>query len=373
MGVKIYRLIVAVVIFFGIIMPQTEWKRKYYIIFMAGIHIFVCGFRYMYLTGDLMKYEATYQELLNHGWFSNFAWQDGRNTGFQWLMKLFAQLSDGDFQVFLFALAIITQVIFAILVYKYSPRPWMSYLVWNCMAFYVTYDFTSIKQGLAMAVLMCALICMFENRPKAFLLFMLVAGFIHMPALCFLPAYWIMKAKVNGQTLIVYIISAIVIFAFRTRIVDFVTELYYEGNDEIDFIMTSNSPGGRFAVIVLIAITGVLIKGFRERRFEQLFHIIIIAAIFQMFSSFNNVFTRLADYYLQFAVLFIPMIFYNDVSRGTVNVDAARPALDFNQRSIKVLVLMLTLILLWWYNYTCLGTTQSAVDDFTNFRFMWEV
>ena len=80
-----------------------------------------------------------------------------------------------------------------------------------------------------------------------------------------------------------------------------------------------------------------------------------------------------ADYYLQFAVLFIPMIFYNDVSRGPVNVNAARPALAFNQRSIKALVLMLSVILLWWYNYTCLGTTQSAVDDFTNFRFMWEV
>lgn len=373
MGVTIYWLIVAAVIFFGITMPQTGWKRKYYIIFMTGIHIFVCGFRYMYLTGDLMKYEATYQKLLNHGWLSDFAWQDGRNTGFQWLMKLFAQLSDGDFQIFLFALAVITQVIFAVLVYKYSPCPWLSYLVWNCMAFYVTYDFTSIKQGLAMAVLMCAMICIFENRPKLYLVFILIAGFIHMPALCFLPAYWIVKTRINRQTLLFYVFAAMVIFAFRTRIVDFVTELYYEGNEEIDFIMTSNSPGGRFAVIVLIAVTGLLIKGFREKRFEQLFHIIIIAAIFQMFSSFNNVFTRLADYYLQFAVLFIPMLFYEDVSNGPENINAGSPALLFNQRSIKILVLILTVVLLWWYNYTCLGTTQKAVDDFTNFRFMWEV
>lgn len=373
MGVKIYWLIVAAVILFGIIMPQSGWKKKYYIIFMTGIHIFVCGFRYMYLTGDLMKYEATYKELLNYGWRSDFAWQDGRNTGFQWLMKFFAQVSDGDFQVFLFALAVVTQVIFAVLVYKYSPRPWMSYLVWNCMAFYVTYDFTSIKQGLAMAVLMCAMICIFENRPKTYLLFILLAGFIHMPALCFLPAYWIMQAKVNRQTLLFYVFAALIIFAFRTRIVDFVTELYYEGNDEIDFIMTSNSPGGRFAVIALIALTGLLIKGFREKRFEQLFHIIIIAAIFQMFSSFNNVFTRLADYYLQFAVLFIPMIFYNDVSGEYVNVSGAKPVLAFNQRSIRFLIILLSVVLIWWYNFTCLGVKQKAVDDFTNYRFMWEV
>ena len=102
MGVKVYWLIVAAVIILGIIMPQYGWKRKYYIILMTGIHIFVCGFRYMYLTGDLIKYEATFQQLRGQSWFSDFAWQDGRNTGFQWLMKLVAELTDGDFQIFLF-------------------------------------------------------------------------------------------------------------------------------------------------------------------------------------------------------------------------------------------------------------------------------
>ena len=74
MGVKVYWLIVAAVIILGIIMPQYGWKRKYYIILMTGIHIFVCGFRYMYLTGDLIKYEATFQQLRGQSWFSDFAW-----------------------------------------------------------------------------------------------------------------------------------------------------------------------------------------------------------------------------------------------------------------------------------------------------------
>ena len=374
MGVKVYWLIVAAVIILGIIMPQYGWKRKYYIILMTGIHIFVCGFRYMYLTGDLIKYEATFQQLRGQSWFSDFAWQDGRNTGFQWLMKLVAELTNGDFQIFLFGLAVITQMIFAVLVYKYSPQPWLSFLVWNCMAFYVTYDFTSIKQGLAMAVLMCAMMCVFENKPKLFLLFVLLAGFIHMPALCFLPAYWLAKRRINGQTLLVYIIAAGIIFLFRTRIVDFVAELYYEGNDEMDFVMTSNSPGGRFAVIVLLAVTGLLIKGFREKNFEGLFHIIIIAAIFQMFSNFNNVFTRLSDYYLQFTVLFIPMIFYNQEGTVPVNEKASGPILAFNQRSMRLLILILTIALIWWYNFTCLGVERAVeIDDYTNYRFMWEV
>ena len=374
MGVNIYWLIVAAVIILGFIMPQYGSNKKYYIFLMTGLQIFVCGFRYMFLTGDLMKYNTIYQELRLHGWFSDYTWAEGRNTGFQWIMKLVSQLTDGDFQVFLFLLAVFTQVTFAVLVYKYSPQPWLSYLVWNCMAFFVTYDFTSIKQGMAMAVLMYSMICIFENRPMLFLLSVLLAAFIHMPALCFLPAYWIIKCRVNLTTIFVYIAASGVIFLLRNRIIDFVTDLYYEGNDEIDFIMTSNSPGGRFAVILLLAVTGLLIKGFRGKYFEGLFHIIIIAAIFQMFSSYNNVFTRLSDYYLQFAVLFIPMIFYDFDKALPVNKNAWKPVLAFNRRSMRMLVILLTVILIWWYDFTCLGVDGiSSVDDYTNYRFMWEV
>lgn len=374
MGVNTYWLVVAAVIILGAFMPQKGIRKKYYIILMAMLHIFVCGFRYMYLTGDLLKYAATYYELPEWDWFSEYAWSKGRNAGFQWLMKLVSEWTNGDFQIFLILLAVITQVIFAVLIYKYSPKPWLSYLVWNCMAFYITYDFTTIKQGLAMAVLMCAMMCILESKPVPFLIFTLLAGFIHMPALCFLPAYWLMHRKVNERTLFVYMVAAGAIFVFRSRIVDFLSELYYEGNDEIDFVLTSNSPGGRFFVIVLILLAGLVLKGFQEKNFEGLFNIIIVAAIFQMFSGFDNVFTRLADYYLQFTVLYIPMIFYDADQNVPLDRKYTKPILAFNDRSIKILVLLLTVILIWWYYRTCLGVTiTNTVDDYTKFRFMWEV
>ena len=51
--IEIYWFIAIAVIVLGLIMPQQGPKRKYYIIIMAAIHTFVCGFRYQYLTGDL--------------------------------------------------------------------------------------------------------------------------------------------------------------------------------------------------------------------------------------------------------------------------------------------------------------------------------
>lgn len=374
MGVNTYWLVVGIIIFLGMIMPQQGRNSKYYIIVITAIQIFVCGCRYMYLTGDLIKYEATFQELSHYGWMSNYVWHEGRNAGFQWLMKFISEISNGNFQLFLVILAFITQIALAIMIYKYSPKPWLSFLVWNCMAFYVTYDFTSIKQGLAMSILMFSLINIIEDRPKRFLLFTLLAGFIHLPALCFLPAYWIAKRRINTKTILVYLIAAIIIFIFRNSIIDSITELYYAGNDEIEFIASSNGIGGRVVVIVLILAIGLVLNGIRENVIESLFNLIIIAAIFQMFASFNNVFTRLADYYLQFSVLFIPMIFYGSKGKTLERERYIIKPLLFNSRSIKILVLLLTIILIWWYQRTCLGVTfANDVDNYTKYLFMWQV
>lgn len=374
MGVNVYWWVVALVIGLGMIMPQQGRRKNFYIIVITLIQIFVCGFRYMYLTGDLRKYSATFYELPEYGWFSNYAWQGGRNAGFQWSMKLVAQITDGDFQVFLFLLAVITQVSLAILVYRYSPKPWLSYLVWNCMAFYVTYDFTTIKQGLAMAILMVAMVYAFEENLKRYVITMLIAGFVHAPSICFLPAYWIMRQRINRETITLYIVFAGVIYLFRDKIVDFVTNIYYAGNAEMEMDIVSDGLGGRFFMMILILGVGFLLKGFRERNFEGLFNIIVIAAIFQMFSGFDNIFTRLADYYFQFVILFIPMIFYESMGTVIVNKRYTRALLPFNDRSLKIFVAMLVVILIWWYHRTCLGVTITyAPDDYTNFRFMWQV
>lgn len=367
---SVYWKIIVLVIVLGITMPQDRYNRRYYVIIMAVLHSFVCGFRYMYLTGDLMKYASDYSAMRNYGWFSDEVFHGGRNTGFYWLMKLVSNISNGNFQALLLIIAIIIEVIVAILICKYSSMPWFSYLVWNCMGFYVA-GFSLIKQALAMAIIMCAMMCIFKKNLKGFLIFTLIAGFIHMPALIFLPAYFVAQRKVNGRTIFGYIMFAGIIFLFRSRIVNFIAEFYY---DEETFQLESAGLGGRFTVILLILLCGFLLKGFREQIFEQLFNIIMISAILQMFSNFDNVFTRLADYYLQFSVLFIPMIFYNSAEKLSINKNRISPFFEFNQRSLRLLVVVLTMILIWWYNVTCIGVTMEySVDDYTNYRFMWEV
>ena len=366
---NIYWIIVAIVIIFGMIMPQSGYNRKYYVVFMAIVHTFVCAFRYQYLVGDLVKYHTEFVHLRSASYLSDETIHEWKNTGFYWLMKFIGDITNGNYQAFLIVLSVFTGIVTAVLIYRYSPRPWLSYVVWNCMAFYLTYDFLAIKQGLAMAVLMLAMMCIFEEKPVGFWVLTLLAGFIHMPALIFLPAYYIANRRVNGILILTYIASAVVIFTFKMQIIDMVAELYYDD----DFNLVKEGIGGRVIVIVLILLAGLFLKGFKEKRFSQLFNIIVVAAILQMFSGFDNVFTRLADYCLQFATLFIPMIFY-DTKDADINRDAAPAILAFNERSIKIIVACIVMILIWWYWTTTFRIRiTNKVDDFLNFRFFWQV
>ena len=371
MGVTMYWLIIAVTVILGQVMPQHGRKRIRYIAVMALIHAFVSGFRYMYLTGDLMKYQWNYVDYLNHDYFSEHLLQEGINTGFLWFCKLISTWSDGDFQVFLVVVAVIIEAALAMIVYKYSPIPWISFLVWNCMGFYI-FGFSALKQSLAMAIVMLAMVAVLENRCGTFVVLTLIAGFIHFPAYAFFPAYWIAKARIRPLTIICYVAAALLIFTFQTPIVEYITDIYYEEGELI--LSDSAALGGRFFMMVVILVMGICLKGFGDRRFEKLFNIMVVAAVFQMFCRYDNIFTRFADYYFQMSVLFLPLMVSSLATDPRLGGSHQRAIFRFNKRSLEFIAICMAVYLIWYYNKTCLSTTISnEVDNFLNYRSMWDV
>ena len=368
MGVVVYWAVCALVIVLGMVMPQHGKQRIQYITAMAVLHAFVSGLRYRYLTGDMMVYERIY--FISHGvsFFDEYLLSKGVNTGYYWFSKVVAVLSNGDYQVYLMVLAIIIEVAVAMLVYKYSPRPWISYLVWNCMSFYI-FGFSAMKQSLAMAFVMLAMDAVLENRLRRFLLFALIAGAVHFPAFAFLPAYWIAKARIKPLTMICYVAAALVILAFQGPIVKFVTEIYYE---EGEVILTDEADlGGRFFMMVVMLVMGICLKGFTDRRFEKVTNMMVVAAIFQMFSGFDNIFTRFADYYFQISILYLPVMVSSPAVDNRLGGSHSKAIFRFNRRSLDAIAVCMAVYLLWYYNRTCLSASVASVDNYLNYRSMW--
>lgn len=365
---SIYLQIVAATLILGAIMPQKGRERIYYIAVMTVIHAFVLGFRYNHLTGDLMKYHHTFNTFADVGWFSDELIQEGRNTLFQMYMKLINQLTNGNFQFVLIIIAVITHVILAYIIYKYSPAPWMSFLIWNCMAFYI-FGFSAIKQAFAMSFVMLAFVGIAENNLKKYLLTMLIAGLIHAPSLIFLPAYWFVKIRVDRNAVLLYLLLGVLMYVFKDQFVAFVQLFYYE-TDEV--MIHSGDLGSRFVMLLGFTLFGIFFKGFPNRDYEKLFHIMAIATILQMLSGYDNVFTRLTDYYFQFSVLYIPMVFFP--SENKLQQSPIKAVFPFNERSLKLFAAIIVVFMVWYYYTFAINIDIGySVDNYLNFRFMWDV
>ena len=365
---EIYLYIVAATLILGWILPQKGEKRIYYIFLTAVIHTFVCAFRYEHLTGDLMKYHSEFITVSEYGWFSEELLNEGRNTGFYMLMKLVSHLTNGDFQWLLIIIAVVTQTVVAYMIYRYSPVPWMSFLIWDCMGFYI-FGFSAIKQALAMAFVMLAFIGISEKRLGLYLGMMTVAGLIHLPSLIFLPAYWLCQKRVTPGMMVFYLALGGLIYAFKNQFVDFISSFYYEEDEVMVF---SGEVGNRFVMILGFTLFSLLFRGYKERYFEALFPIMAIATILQMLSGFDNIFTRLTDYYVQLSVLYLPLLFYQgDGPQQSVIVN---PVFPFNRRSMKIMAGMICVFAIWFYYTFSINTKiENEVDNYLNFRFMWDV
>ena len=371
MGVKMYYIMVALVLVFGILMPQKGPERKRYIILMFLCHTFVCAFRYQFMHGDLLKYEFAYSHLTSADWTLSAIWSDGRNSLFFLLRNIFSLVSGKKFQYFLIFIAIVIELILAIFIYRYSPAPWFSYLIWNCLSFYI-FGFSAIKQALAMSFVMWAAMEIFEKHPKRFLLAVFLAGMIHGPAFCFLPAYWLAYRKINGYTFLLSLVVIVLVYTFRTTIVNFIRPLYYD--EEGRFYLQEVGLGTRFLFIAGLVVLGFYIRDFQSAYYQACFHFMLVATIFQIFSSFDNIFTRLTDYYFQFSILYIPMLFYDPRAAAQDNKNARSPLLPLHPRLNSIAIFVAAgMVMLYYYATQLSAHIAYAVDDYLNFRFMWDV
>lgn len=368
MGNTPYILMVAAVLLFGAILPQKGPQRKYYILLMTVLHTCLCGFRWQWLTGDLHKYYWNYFNCGSYPWFSPELWAGGRNFGFYYFNKIIYTLFGDEQQALLFCIALIVHVALAIVVYRYSPAPWFSYLIWNCMGFYI-FGFSAIKQALAMAFVMLSFIGIEQKRLGLFVSMMAIAGSIHMPALIFLPTYWLAKLRLNSRTMMLYIIIGIAVFVFKDQFVMFIRSFYYEDDELIAF----GEIGSRFIMVLGFCLFGLLFRGFQDPVMESLFPIMAVAAALQLLSGYDHIFTRLTDYYFQMSVLYIPMTFFSG-ENARQNPNGMNRIFPFNKRSLVLMGAVVALFAVWFYwTYSINITISYEVDNYLNYRSMWDV
>ena len=302
---------------------NREGNLKYIIV--AAILMFcVLGMRDAYSIGvdSSSSYLHQFQRMTDTEWSDlggPFDWvrdleeQTGRedkNAGLEYLMKLVYDWSDGDYQLFITLISFFVILAIAHVVRKYSPDPLQSILYFFGLLHF-TLHFSILKQSVAMIFVLYSFDAIVDRKLLKFLILMAIASIFHYPALVFLPAYWISNMRLGRNYLILLAIIMIVVYFFRDNIVKWMNDAYY--GEESDHTIATNT---RFlmnkVIVMLVIIAAALIirpPHPSDRIYCSLLALMGVATVIQTFAGYGNIFERLADYYFQFAFVFIPMVF----------------------------------------------------------------
>lgn len=319
---SVYHWLVVLVVLLAFLMHGEKKRNVKYILLVFALLFCVYGLRDAYTIGNdsSSSYLHMFEGMEGKKWedmpkLSDWASNEDfgeeqagreRSVGFRWLMKAIYDLTDGDYQWFIGIVALIVMIAVAQFVYRYSPSPIQSVLYYFGLL-YFTLMFNILKQSLAMAFILFAFNAITDRKLIRFLLMVFLASLFHFPSLVFLPAYWIANMKL-GKTYLIFLAALfLVTYLFRDQLVDWMTDAY---DTEI------NNSGSAFLankVIVMIVILAAALvirpPSGEDKIYNSLLMIIGVAAVIQTFSSYNNTFERLADYYFQFSIVFIPMVF----------------------------------------------------------------
>ena len=309
---------------FGLLMHGERKGNLKYIIVAAILMFCVLGLRDAYSVGNdsSSSYLHQFQRMEDKKWSElsgPFDWirdleeQTGRedkNAGLEYLMKLVYNSTDGDYQVFIILISFFVILANVHLVRKYSPNPLQSILYFFGLL-YFTFHFSALKQSVAMVFVLYSFDAIVDRKLLKFLFLMVLASIFHYPALVFLPAYWICRMRLGRNYLILLAIIMIAVYFFRDNIVKLMNDAYY--GDESDHTIATNA---RFlmnkVIVMLIIIVAALVirpPHSSDRVYCYLLALMGVATVIQTFAGYGNIFERLADYYFQFAFVFIPMVF----------------------------------------------------------------
>ena len=339
---------------------KTNLSKKRCIQAVTVILTCFSGFR-SYQMGDVFHYAYAYQACNSPGWTLDL--ESGDTIGLQLFFHGAGSIGL-DFQACLFIIAAFVAITLGMLIYKYSPSPFWSYAMYLGMGFYIS-SFNILKQIIAMGFIVLALICILENKPIRFVLLVAIASLFHLPSAIFLVAYPFAKKRIDTMYFVMVALTILLVFIFRDQIVEQASTLYYEGDMTFEITETI---GGRTIMMVAILIFGLVMRPLRayDRIYSQIFNVLVLAAIVQTFSVYDNVFSRLADYFYQFVVVFIPLMLQPGWEQAEQYPDHIGEIRCFTERSYRIIYIPIVAFTIAYY-FMYINASSALLSGFTFF------
>ena len=336
---NIYMIMAAAVLLMALFMRGDIPHNKRYIVWSCLIMFAVYGLKDTYSVGvdNATSYLHMFQRMETTTWSQLWETSD-LNNNFVWklTMKLAYELLNGNYQLFIVLISTFVMLVFGRFIFLYSSSPVQSFVYYWGLWFF-TFNFSALKQSIAMALILLAFDAVMERRLLRYLLLVTLAMLFHFPAIIFLPAYWIIRLNPMRGFLVLLAAGMVAVFLWRDEILNFAIQFYYEEHvfEGEDRFFT----GKVIVMLALVFVAFALRPPTKDNKvYAATLQFVSIATLIQLFSVYNNVFERLADYYFQFSVIFVPFIFDRRV-RDKRNLEKTM-AIQFGPYVLGILCLL---------------------------------
>ena len=305
-----YMIMAALILLLALLMRGELPQNKKYIIWACLIMFAVYGLRDTYSVGidNTSSYLHQFQAMETTTW-AELREETSLNENLCWkaIVKLGYTILGGDYQLFISVISAFVMIVFGRFIYRHSASPVQSFVYYWGLWFF-TFNFSALKQSMAMSLLLLAFDAILDRKLIRYIAAVFFATMFHFPAIVFAPAYWLTKLNPRRGFLVFLAAAFGAVYLWRDEILNFVVQFYYENRE---FVGEDRFLTGKVTVMALLVLTAYFLRppSKENKAYAASMQFVAVATVIQLFSVYNNVFERLADYYFQFSVIFVPFIF----------------------------------------------------------------
>jgi len=253
--------------------------------------------------GDTFLYMHAY-EVNTLSWDTFYMQKD---MGFVVLQLLLKQITE-DPQILIFTTAFITNMLIAIVLYKYSRLYELSMYVYITSGAF-TVSMNGLRQFLAAAIIFAATKALFDGRWKVFFSVVILASFLHQSALIMLPIYFIVRRKA-------WTVSTFALLALAVAFVggfEYISDLVFKVLQNTQYGHYSEfDEGGANIIRVFVSGIPIFIAYLGRHKLREIFpesdivvNLSFVALTLMIISTQNWIFARMTIFFNLYVLILI--------------------------------------------------------------------
>jgi transmembrane protein EpsG len=302
----------------GLVYYLQHTGRKYYIQCISVVLILQSGLRNVAVGADTYAYYLTFESIKRQSW-SELFWKlkeyylfdEGKDPGYAVFQKS-VQIFTGDYQVFLFVIAILFFSSLGYFIYRNTNRlsdAIFAFILYSAL-FYSFFSITGHRQTIATAAALYSFEWIKKRKLVHFIVLILLASTIHKSVMVFLPFYFIVRIKNVKYFFLSIIIFLPLFFLYKAEYSQFFKTL--SGYDH--GVYTNAGTWTFTAMIIIIALSGAwrfnLVT--RINPSAQIFYLAFgVALVFTPLTWVDPSAMRVVQYFSIFMLLLVPELIHS--------------------------------------------------------------